>query len=76
MPSGGHKKTTVALGWGRRAVVSPHVGDLDSPISRAIFARVIADLQALYGVAAARIVCDAHPNYASHPLGGAAGPCL
>ena len=62
---GGHQKTTVALGWGRRAVVSPHVGDLDSPISRAIFERVIDDLQALYGVAAARIACDAHPNYAS-----------
>ncbi len=61
---GGQMKTTVALGWGNRALVSPHIGDLDSPRSLAVFAAVIADLQRLYGVAATRIVCDAHPGYA------------
>jgi hydrogenase maturation protein HypF len=62
---GGHMKNTVALGWGRRVVVSPHIGDLDSPRALAVFGQVSADLQRLYGVAAQRIVCDAHPGYAS-----------
>jgi hydrogenase maturation protein HypF len=62
---GGHMKGAIALGWGRRAVVSSHIGELDSPRGLAIFAQVIADLQALYHVGARRIVCDAHPGYAS-----------
>ena len=62
---GGHMKGAVALGWGRRVVVSPHIGEIDSPRAMHVFAQVIADLQALHGVAAERIVCDAHPDYAS-----------
>ncbi len=62
---GGHMKNTVALAWGNRAVVSPHIGDLDSPRALAVFEQVIADLQQLYGVPALRVVCDAHPGYAS-----------
>jgi hydrogenase maturation protein HypF len=62
---GGHLKGAVALGWGRRAVVSPHIGDLDSPRAQEIFDQVIADLAALYRVEPRRIVCDAHPGYAS-----------
>ena len=58
-------KGAIALGWERRAVVSPHIGELDSPRSLEVFEQVIADLQALYRVEARRIVCDAHPNYAS-----------
>ena len=63
--SGGHMKGAVALGWGSRVVVSPHIGELDSPRSLAVFEQVIADLQALYRVEARHIVCDAHPDYAS-----------
>lgn len=62
---GGHMKAAVALGWGRRAVISPHIGELDSPRSLDVFARVIGDLQALYRIEARKIICDAHPNYAS-----------
>ena len=62
---GGHMKAAVALAWGRRAVVSPHIGELDSPRSLEIFEQVIADLQALYQVEARSIVCDFHPGYAS-----------
>lgn len=62
---GGHMKNTVALGWGRRAVLSPHIGDLEAPRSREIFEQVITDLQQLYGVKAQSIACDAHPGYAS-----------
>jgi hydrogenase maturation protein HypF len=62
---GGHMKAVIALGWGRRVVVSPHIGELDSPRSLRVFQQLIADLQALYQVQANRIVCDAHPRYAS-----------
>lgn len=65
---GGHLKNTIALGWERRAVVSPHLGDMDAPRSLALLQQVAADLQSLYGVAAERVVCDAHPNYATTRL--------
>jgi len=61
---GAHLKVTVALAWDQRVVVSPHIGDLDSPRGMAIFQQVCADLQRLYGVTARRLVCDAHPGYA------------
>jgi hydrogenase maturation protein HypF len=60
---GAYMKTTVALAWGDRAVVSPHIGDLTSPRGREIFAQVAHDLQHLYGVRAERIVHDAHPGF-------------
>jgi hydrogenase maturation protein HypF len=62
---GADLKNTVALAFGRRVVVSPHIGDLGSPRSAEVFERVAADLQALYGVAAQGLVCDAHPDYRS-----------
>ena len=65
LAAGGHIKSAIALGWGRRAVVAPHVGDLDSPHALEVFARLASDLQRLYGVEARRIACDLHPRYAS-----------
>jgi hydrogenase maturation protein HypF len=62
---GAHLKTTIALGWEDRAVVSPHIGDLSSPRGRDVFAQVIGDLQQLYGVRAQHIVHDAHPGFPS-----------
>lgn len=65
---GGHLKNTIALGWSNRAVVSPHLGDMDAPRSLALLEDVARDLQQLYGVEAARLACDAHPNYATTRL--------
>ena len=62
---GGHMKNTIALAWQDRIVLSPHIGDLDAPRSLDVFQQVGADLQQLYGVNAQRLVCDAHPAYAS-----------
>jgi len=62
---GGHMKVTVALAWENRLVLSPHIGDLDSPRSLAVFKNVIRDLQELYDMPCQRIVCDQHPGYAS-----------
>jgi len=63
---GGHMKGTVALSWGNRVVVSPHIGEMESPRSLDVFEQVASDLQELYGVRASRIVCDAHPGYTTH----------
>ena len=60
---GGHMKNTVALAWRDRVVVSPHIGDMGSARSLSVFERTIADLQSLYGVRAAAVICDAHPAY-------------
>jgi hydrogenase maturation protein HypF len=60
---GAHMKNTVTLAWQNRAVVSPHIGEMDSPRSLQTFEQCIIDLQALYQVQAEHIVCDAHPGY-------------
>jgi hydrogenase maturation protein HypF len=65
LATGGHLKVTVALAWDRRVVVSPHIGELDSPRSNDIFIQIIKDLQSLYNVNTEIIVCDRHPGYAS-----------
>lgn len=62
---GGHLKLTVCLAWDDRAVISPHIGDMGTPRSLAVFEQVVADLQRLYGVSAQQIVCDAHPGYST-----------
>jgi hydrogenase maturation protein HypF len=62
---GSHLKNTIALAWDSRVVVSPHVGDLDAPRSLDVFTQLIDDFQNLYGVKAAIVAGDAHPNYGS-----------
>ena len=62
---GSDLKNTVALGFGNRIVVSSHIGDLGTVRSGEVFERVIADLQSLYQINPAAIVCDAHPDYRS-----------
>lgn len=63
---GGQMKDCIALSWDQRVVVSPHIGEMDNPRSLAVLEQVAEDLQALYGVAAERLVCDAHPGYTTH----------
>lgn len=65
LATGGHLKTTIALAWEDRVVVSPHIGDMGAARSAQVFAQVAEDLQRLYGVRAAEVVCDAHPDYAT-----------
>jgi hydrogenase maturation protein HypF len=62
---GALSKGTVALGWGHRAIVSPHLGDYATPRGRALLERTVVELQTLYGVRAERVVHDAHPAFAS-----------
>jgi len=60
---GSHMKNTVCLAWGNRAVVSPHIGELDTARSLDTLAQVAADLQRLYQVQAKRLIIDSHPGY-------------
>ena len=62
---GGHMKNTIALAWKNRVVVSPHIGDMGTARSLAVFEQTVRDLQSLYGVSAAAVICDAHPGYAT-----------
>ena len=62
---GGQMKNTVALAWQERIVVSPHIGDMGTARSLAVFENTLQDLQSLYGVTAEVLVCDAHPGYAT-----------
>lgn len=65
---GGHLKNTIALGWRDRAVVSPHLGDMEASRSLSLLQEVMRDLQHLYGVEAMRVACDAHAHYATSRL--------
>jgi hydrogenase maturation protein HypF len=70
---GGQMKATLALGFGARVVVSPHIGDLTTPRGLDLLAATAATLQRLYGVAARTLVCDAHSGYASTRWAGSQG---
>ncbi|NCO58711.1 MAG: carbamoyltransferase HypF [Nitrospirae bacterium CG18_big_fil_WC_8_21_14_2_50_70_55] len=60
---GGQEKNTICLAWDDRAVVSPHIGDLETVRGLAVFEQVARDLQQLYGVEARWLASDAHPRY-------------
>jgi hydrogenase maturation protein HypF len=62
---GSHMKNTLCLAWGSRAVVSPHIGELDTLRSLDTLAQVAADLQRLYQVRATRLIVDRHRGYGS-----------
>lgn len=65
LATGGQMKNTIALAWDNRAVISPHIGELDNKRSIQVFNQVIDDLCHLYRVKPAQIICDAHPDYYS-----------
>jgi hydrogenase maturation protein HypF len=65
LATGGHMKNTVALAWADRVVISPHIGDLDSPRSNDIFIKIINNIQIIYDVESHIIACDLHPGYSS-----------
>jgi hydrogenase maturation protein HypF len=60
---GSHMKNTLCLAWGTRAVVSPHIGELDTLRSLDTLSQVAADLQRLYQVRATRLLVDRHPGF-------------
>lgn len=62
---GGQQKVTVGWGWDRTAVISQHLGDLESwPAIRA-YEETIRHWETLYGIRPEAFVHDAHPDYLS-----------
>jgi hydrogenase maturation protein HypF len=60
---GSHMKNTLCLAWGNRAVITPHIGELDTLRSLDMLAQVASDLQRLYQVQAKKLLLDRHPGY-------------
>lgn len=67
---GTQMKNVIALAWGNRVVISPHIGEMDSVRSLSVFENTIADLQALYDIEVEHIICDAHPGYSTSRWAG------
>ncbi|WP_326701240.1 carbamoyltransferase HypF [Streptomyces sp. NBC_01754] len=62
---GADLKNTCALGEGRYAWVSQHIGDMDSPATDDVLTRAEEHLERLTGVAPGQLVADRHPGYRS-----------
>ena len=66
---GGHLQVTACLAMGADAVLSQHVGDLDTAAARAFLDEVRTGLEEFLAVEAGVVVVDEHPDYASTWLG-------
>jgi hydrogenase maturation protein HypF len=62
---GGQMKVTLALGFGSRVVISPHLGGMDSPQGLERLEATAGTLQRLLGVRARSLICDTHGGYTS-----------
>lgn len=62
---GAHLRAAPALVVDGRATLWTHVGDLDSPQSRAAYDGSVRSMEALSAARNVDYVCDAHPDYAS-----------
>jgi hydrogenase maturation protein HypF len=62
---GGELKATLCVTTGDYAILSQHIGDVESPETLAALDRTAAHLLRLFSVEPTRIVCDAHPGYLS-----------
>ena len=62
---GAHLKSTIALTCAAGAVLSHHLGDLETVRAREAHAQAAADLLRLYAGRPRLAVCDPHPDYAS-----------
>lgn len=62
---GAHLKNTVAITAGRSAVLSQHIGDLQTLPAFEAFEQAVQDLERLYSMTPRAVACDLHPNYLS-----------
>jgi hydrogenase maturation protein HypF len=62
---GGQLKSVFALGEGRRAFLSHHLGDLDHLAAFEAWQEAIAGYREICGIEPRRLVHDLHPDYAS-----------
>ncbi|MDQ6848006.1 MAG: carbamoyltransferase HypF [Candidatus Dormibacteraeota bacterium] len=62
---GAHLKNTFALLSEGRLLLSPHLGDLDTPLARENAAATLDTYLRLFRVEPQAVACDLHPDYAS-----------
>jgi hydrogenase maturation protein HypF len=62
---GGHLKTSIAVTRDNEAIISPHIGDLDTLETIRSYARTIQDMKRLHDIEPEMVVCDRHPDYRS-----------
>jgi len=70
---GAHQKSAVALSVEGSAVLSQHIGDLDTVPTWNVFNRVIDDLSRMYSFKPVAVACDAHPDYRSTTYAAGSG---
>lgn len=56
-------KNCIAMGWGKQVIVSPHVGNIQSPGSEDYFVKTIDTFKQMYDFEPELIVHDLHPDY-------------
>ena len=62
---GADQKNTLGLGLADQAILSPHIGDLQSLAAQRYFEETLASFSRLYDFRPDLIVCDRHPGYRS-----------
>ena len=62
---GAHQKNTIAFAVHGGALVSQHIGDLETVEATTAFRRVISDLTSFHRFTATQVACDLHPDYIS-----------
>ncbi|MBP3426960.1 MAG: carbamoyltransferase HypF [Clostridia bacterium] len=62
---GAEQKASFALGKGKDAFYSQHIGDLKNAETLLHYQQQIVRYESLFGVKAERLVCDLHPDYLS-----------
>ena len=60
---GGLLKNTFCLSKGRSAILSQHIGDLDTPETVDFFEETIGRLKAMFNIRPEAATCDLHPDY-------------
>jgi len=71
---GAHLKSSVAAsGHGTGAIVSQHIGDLDTEPSRDAFVSTLASIEKLYEITPEEAACDIHPDYFSTGFAASTG---
>ena len=63
--AGGELKSTFCVARGEQAFLSPHLGDLESPLARRAFGEDVALYLDMLGVTPDVVAHDLHPDYAS-----------
>lgn len=65
---GGQLKSSLALGLGRQALLSPHLGELESEAGEERLRWSLGRWPALHGIRPCRLACDQHRGYVSSRL--------